>query len=62
MARFNVPVVDTSASTTFTDKVSGIENVIGTAKGDLITGDDYANSFSGGKGNDLLTGAKGNDR
>jgi|GEM_PF-2051375 len=57
----DVAVVDTVANTTFTDTLSGIENLVGTALGDSLTGDLYANSLSGDAGNDTLDGGAGND-
>ena len=44
-----------------TDTLLGIENVTGSAFGDSLTGDDLANVFQGGAGNDTLTGNGGND-
>ena len=38
-----------------------IENVIGTLKNDSITGNDEANRFSGGLGDDTLVGGEGED-
>jgi Ca2+-binding RTX toxin-like protein len=43
------------------DVLTGIENVIGTAKGDDITGDSNANILDGGEGLDVLRGGGGND-
>ncbi len=43
------------------DVVSNFENLTGSAFGDNLVGDDNANRFSGGKGNDTLTGAGGSD-
>ena len=39
----------------------GIENVIGSAENDSITGDSLSNMLNGGGGNDTLEGAAGND-
>lgn len=44
-----------------TDKVEGVENVVGSAHDDTITGDDGANSINGGGGNDILAGGDGDD-
>ena len=43
------------------DKLADIENVIGSASGDTLTGDPNANTLSGLGGNDTLTGGAGND-
>lgn len=43
------------------DVLSGIENVIGSAFADKLTGDTNANRLDGGAGNDTLTGDDGND-
>jgi Ca2+-binding RTX toxin-like protein len=43
------------------DKLSSIENVIGTGAADKITGSIYANVLYGGAGNDTLSGGLGND-
>lgn len=44
------------------DKVSGIEDLIGSDFDDNIDGDNNANVISGGKGNDHLSGNDGNDK
>lgn len=44
------------------DTLIEIENVIGTAHGDLITGNAAANELFGGDGRDYLKGGAGNDR
>ena len=41
---------------------TGVENLIGTAKGDRFTGDAAANDLKGKNGNDRLFGGEGNDR
>ena len=41
--------------------VQGVENVVGTNKGDVLTGDSSANTLTGRKGADVLAGLKGND-
>jgi Ca2+-binding RTX toxin-like protein len=43
------------------DQLSGIENVIGTAFADTLTGNVVANALSGGGGNDRLMGGLGGD-
>jgi len=43
------------------DTVRGIENVIGTAYNDVITGNEFGNVFTGGNGDDTLVGGLGND-
>ena len=44
-----------------TDTITGIENVIGSAFNDTLTGDGAANIIEGGGGNDLINGAGGSD-
>lgn len=46
---------------TGTDTLANIENVIGGAGNDLISGDDLANRLDGGAGNDTLQGGAGDD-
>lgn len=43
------------------DTLDGIENVKGSARADIITGDGGANRLDGGAGNDVLSGGAGND-
>ncbi|WP_419741402.1 beta strand repeat-containing protein [Ruegeria sp.] len=43
------------------DVVSGIENLIGSAADDRLTGDGNTNVFNGGAGDDVLAGGAGND-
>ncbi|MGF7148800.1 Ca2+-binding RTX toxin-like protein [Sphingomonas zeicaulis] len=43
------------------DRILGIENVIGTAFADTLTGNEYGNVLTGGGGNDVLVGNAGND-
>ena len=43
------------------DTLSGINNLIGSAYADTLTGDSSRNSFEGGRGNDVLEGERGND-
>lgn len=44
------------------DRLTGVENVIGTAHADVLIGDSQANVLRGGAGNDELRGGAGNDR
>ena len=44
-----------------TDQLSGIENLIGTAFNDSLTGDGGANHIQGGDGADTIDGGAGND-
>jgi len=44
-----------------TDSFTTVENVIGTAFADVITGDGAANALTGGDGDDILDGAGGDD-
>jgi Ca2+-binding RTX toxin-like protein len=48
---------DTGAS----DRLIGIENVVGTAFADMLSGNAGANALNGGAGNDRLTGDLGHD-
>jgi Ca2+-binding RTX toxin-like protein len=43
------------------DTLIDIENLLGSAFADALSGDDGANKLEGGTGNDLLTGGKGGD-
>ena len=43
------------------DKIRNIENLIGGAGNDMLTGDGLANRLEGGAGNDLLKGGGGAD-
>ncbi|MGF7148799.1 Ca2+-binding RTX toxin-like protein [Sphingomonas zeicaulis] len=43
------------------DRIRSIENVIGTAFADTLTGNEYGNVLTGGGGNDVLVGNAGND-
>ncbi len=59
-------VVDLAAETassaeTGTDKVTNIENVIGTVAGDKLTGDEGDNELSGEDGDDDISGGAGED-
>jgi Ca2+-binding RTX toxin-like protein len=65
-ASVKAPVVVTVNTTSNTggagvDVLSGIENLVGTAFNDSLTGDTAANVLNGGKGSDVLTGLAGND-
>ncbi|MDB5823804.1 MAG: hypothetical protein JWR21_2508, partial [Herminiimonas sp.] len=54
--------IGTSAGTsTGNDQFSGIENILGSAGDDIITGNDNYNLLTGGAGNDVLSGGIGND-
>jgi uncharacterized delta-60 repeat protein len=44
-----------------TETLIGIENLMGTANGDTLTGDGFANILTGGLGLDTLIGGDGND-
>jgi len=50
-----------SVTTTFTDTLTGINNVIGTAFDDAIIGNDNGDRLTGGFGDDALQGGAGND-
>jgi Ca2+-binding RTX toxin-like protein len=43
------------------DVLAGIENAIGTAGPDILTGDAFANRLTGGAGTDTIDGGAGND-
>ncbi|WP_157216611.1 calcium-binding protein [Flavisphingomonas formosensis] len=43
------------------DQLVSIENVIGSAYDDTLTGNEFANALYGGDGNDILNGGLGND-
>lgn len=43
------------------DTLSGIENLIGSAFGDILTGDAGVNRIDGGAGNDIISGGLGDD-
>jgi Ca2+-binding RTX toxin-like protein len=51
----------TTGSQAGSDNLQSIENVIGSAAGDQISGNGFANVLEGGSGNDVLTGGGGND-
>jgi hypothetical protein len=57
----DVAEVDTNPVRRFTDTLSGIESVIGTALADSLTGDGNNNQLDGGMGNDSLDGGAGDD-
>jgi Ca2+-binding RTX toxin-like protein len=44
------------------DTYAGVENLLGSAYGDVLFGDDQANRLSGGAGADYLEGLGGNDK
>jgi Ca2+-binding RTX toxin-like protein len=44
-----------------TNTISGIENAIGTNKGDVIDGNGYDNFINGADGEDLINGGRGDD-
>ena len=48
-----------SETATSTSRISGIQNVIGGAGNDTLTGDGENNSFTGGPGRDTITGYAG---
>jgi Ca2+-binding RTX toxin-like protein len=43
------------------DTLTGIENLVGSAFNDILTGDGSANTIEGGQGNDLIRGGGGDD-
>ena len=43
------------------DKINSVENVLGSAHNDTLTGNSAANTVEGGAGNDVLRGGSGND-
>ena len=43
------------------DVLTGIEDLVGSAQADSLTGDDFVNMLTGGAGVDTLTGGRGND-
>src|SRR5262245_47953389 len=43
------------------DVLGGIENIIGSAQADMLTGDNNANTLDGGGGADVMAGGAGND-
>jgi Ca2+-binding RTX toxin-like protein len=51
----------TTGSQSDTDILQSIENVIGSAAGDQISGNGFANIFDGRGGNDVMTGGGDND-
>jgi len=61
VAHVDLATVDVTATSTSTDMLTGIENLVGTALADNITGDGNANTLSGGAGNDTLAGGAGSD-
>jgi Ca2+-binding RTX toxin-like protein len=62
VARFDLALTQVSAATTpWTDMLFGIENLVGTAMNDRLTGDANANVLDGAGGNDTLDGGAGID-
>jgi len=61
VARVDLSTVDVTATSTYADWLTGIENLVGTALNDNITGDGNANTLYGGAGNDTLAGGTGSD-
>ncbi|MDC0085514.1 Ig-like domain-containing protein [Oceanospirillaceae bacterium] len=45
-----------------TNTISGIENAVGTNKGDVIDGNGYDNIINGADGDDIINGGRGNDQ
>jgi Ca2+-binding RTX toxin-like protein len=60
-AEFTIRLADLTVVLTSTDTLFHIENVIGTAGSDQITGNDQSNTLDGRDGNDTLDGGLGND-
>jgi Ca2+-binding RTX toxin-like protein len=54
-------LADLASGTAAGDVLIGIENVMGTAFDDLLSGDGGANLLDGGAGNDTIAGGAGND-
>jgi len=50
-----------STAASGTDKLMGIEDVLGSTFGDVIIGSKDSNKLAGGDGNDTLTGGRGSD-
>ena len=59
-ANLSTGVVSFPGNSVLTDTLISIENLIGTAGNDTITGNNANNSLSGGNGNDSLHGGNGN--
>jgi hypothetical protein len=55
-------VVAATPTSSYTDTLLSVENVIGTALADSLTGDANSNELSGKAGNDTLVGGAGDDR
>lgn len=53
--------LDLGLVVTFTDSLSGFENVTGSVNGDTLIGSTGANRISAGRGNDTLVGGRGAD-
>ncbi len=60
-ANLSTGVVSFPGNSVLTDTLISIENLIGTAGNDTITGNNANNSLSGGNGNDTINGGLGND-
>ena len=60
----NIDLNDGSASgtTAGSDTLINVENVIGSAGADIITGDNQNNILAGGAGNDVVSGGAGDDQ
>ncbi len=61
-AAVTVDLAAGTASGEATDSLSGIENVLGSAFGDVIAGSSSRNALDGGDGRDTLNGGTGADR
>ncbi|MET3449642.1 calcium-binding protein, partial [Ralstonia sp. 1138] len=59
MARVDVGAVTGNAADQYVDTVTSVENVVGTALDDTLTGDTNSNFLCGGDGNDTYRLAKG---
>ncbi len=64
--RVDLRIVDTAQSVTTNgdatgDRLTGFENILGSAFNDVLTGDAFNNGLFGGAGNDTLLGGEGAD-
>uniref|UniRef100_UPI00398C12D3 calcium-binding protein n=1 Tax=Polaromonas sp. YR568 TaxID=1855301 RepID=UPI00398C12D3 len=57
----DVGSVDMNVGESFVDTLISVENLVGTALADILTGDANDNSLEGGAGDDVLDGAGGKD-
>jgi len=57
----NLATAQVSAGDASGDKLSAIENLVGSGQGDTLTGNGVANILQGGNGADTLSGGGGND-